>query len=161
MKDTFISSHFWTNAEKNIPSTVNVCRQMLPVRRQQIKMQFSYLSDSNPYSGVELRPWTFQWDLTLRGPNLFFKKRYDLEAPPQVGQVKVNQIQKKTFYFILVASSLHLLIWTVSHINRSLHQWFAFRTPQHFTHFKEIKKQRNKDTQWNLKGFAFSTGVNT
>ncbi len=32
--------------------------------------------------GVELRPWTFQWDLTLK-----------------------------------------LLIWTVSHINRSLHQW--------------------------------------
>ena len=23
------------------------------------------ISDSNPYSGVELRPWTFQWDLTL------------------------------------------------------------------------------------------------
>ena len=23
------------------------------------------LSDSNPYSGVELRPWTLQWDLTL------------------------------------------------------------------------------------------------
>ncbi len=39
-------------------------------------------SDSNPYSGVELRPWTFQWDLTL-----------------------------------------HLLIWTVPHINRSLHYW--------------------------------------
>ena len=40
------------------------------------------LSGSNPYSGVELQPWTFQWDLTL-----------------------------------------HLLIWTVSHINRSLHHW--------------------------------------
>ncbi len=40
-------------------------------------------SDSNPYSGVELRPWTFQWDLTL-----------------------------------------YLLIWTVSHMNRSLHQCF-------------------------------------
>ncbi len=25
----------------------------------------SNISDSNPYSGVELRPWTFQWDLTL------------------------------------------------------------------------------------------------
>ena len=24
-----------------------------------------YNSDSNPYSGAELRPWTFQWDLTL------------------------------------------------------------------------------------------------
>ncbi len=39
------------------------------------------ISDFNPYSGVELQPWTFQWDLTL-----------------------------------------HSLIWTVSHINRSLHQ---------------------------------------
>ncbi len=39
-------------------------------------------SDSNPYSGVELQPWTFQWDLAL-----------------------------------------HLLIWTVLHINRSLHHW--------------------------------------
>ncbi len=39
-------------------------------------------SDSNLYSGVEMRPWTFQWNLTL-----------------------------------------HLLIWTVSHINRSVHQW--------------------------------------
>ncbi len=44
--------------------------------------EMNYLSDSKLYSGVELRPWTFQWDLTLQ-----------------------------------------LLIWTVSHINRSLHQW--------------------------------------
>ncbi len=42
----------------------------------------SHVSDSKPYSGVELRPWTFQWDLTL-----------------------------------------HLLIWILSHINRSVHQW--------------------------------------
>ncbi len=40
-------------------------------------------SDSTSYLGVELRPWTFQWDLTL-----------------------------------------YLLIWIVSHINRSLHHWF-------------------------------------
>ncbi len=43
---------------------------------------WAQFSDSNLYSGVELRPWTFQWDLTL-----------------------------------------HLLIWTVSHINRSLRHW--------------------------------------
>ncbi len=41
-------------------------------------------SDSQLYSGVELRPWTFKWDLTL-----------------------------------------YLLIWIVSHINRSVHQWYA------------------------------------
>ncbi len=41
-----------------------------------------HLSDSNLYSGVELQPWTFQWDLTL-----------------------------------------YLLLWTVLHINRSVHQW--------------------------------------
>ena len=46
------------------------------------EIQLCKFSDSNPYSGVELRPWTFQWDLTL-----------------------------------------HLLIWTVLHINRYLHQW--------------------------------------
>ncbi len=40
------------------------------------------LSDAKLYSGVELRPWTFQWDLTL-----------------------------------------YLLIWIVSQINRSVHQW--------------------------------------
>ncbi len=40
------------------------------------------VNDSQLYSGVELRPWTFQWDLTL-----------------------------------------YLLIWTVLHINRSVHQW--------------------------------------
>ncbi len=43
----------------------------------------SHFSYSKLYSGVELRTWTFQWDLTL-----------------------------------------HLLIWTVSHINRYVHQWF-------------------------------------
>ena len=48
-----------------------------------ITPQFHF-SDSKLYSGVELRPWTFQWDLTL-----------------------------------------YLLIWTVSHINRSVHQWFS------------------------------------
>ena len=52
---------------------------------QVLKMLY-LLSDSNRYSGVELRPWTFQWDLTL-----------------------------------------HLLIWTVSHINRSLHNWYGKR----------------------------------
>ena len=53
----------------------NICHEALWVPK---------LSDSYPYSGVELRPWTFQWDLTL-----------------------------------------HLLIWTVLHINRSLHHWTA------------------------------------
>ena len=43
------------------------------------------ISDSKLYSGVELRPWTFQWDLTL-----------------------------------------YLLIWIVSHINRSVHQCHIF-----------------------------------
>ena len=43
------------------------------------------VSDSKLYSGVELRPWPFQWDLTL-----------------------------------------HLLIWTVLHINRSVYQWCSF-----------------------------------
>ena len=59
-------------------------------------LTFSKVSDSNPYSGVTLRPWTFQWYLTL-----------------------------------------HLLIWTVSHINRSLHQW------SHNEENQRNKKQSN------------------
>ncbi len=51
------------------------------------------LSDSNPYSDVELRPWTFQWDLTL-----------------------------------------YLLIWTVSHINRSLHHWAGNQGLSQYSH---------------------------
>ncbi len=50
--------------------------------RELQKTKYHKFSDSNSYSGLELQPWTFQWDLTL-----------------------------------------HLLIWTVLHINRSLHQW--------------------------------------
>ena len=48
------------------------------------RLSVHHISDSKLYSGVELRPWTFQWDLTL-----------------------------------------HLLIWTVLHINRYVHQWYA------------------------------------
>ena len=51
---------------------------------QLMPVNFKDISDSYPYSGVELRPWTFQWDLTL-----------------------------------------YLLTWTVSHINRYLHQWYG------------------------------------
>ncbi len=52
-------------------------------------------SDSKLYSGVELRPWTFLWDLTL-----------------------------------------YLLIWTVSHINRSVHHWACKARKVHLMHWK-------------------------
>ncbi len=35
------------------------------VIQESVKDQPDEISDSNPYSGVELQPWTFQWDLTL------------------------------------------------------------------------------------------------
>ncbi len=67
------SLNFWSSCS---------CDNFLMWLLSEMTWNLYHVSHFNPYSCVELRPWTFQWNLTL-----------------------------------------HLLIWTVSHINISLHQW--------------------------------------
>ncbi len=101
------------------------------------------LSDSNPYSGVELRPWTFQWVLTL----------YLLIWTDHLPHGRYTQLQKKVY-------TLRFSGWV---LKTYISKWDLVQLRLHFEYSMENKvytffwsRVYNVKSHWTVQGLNFT-----